>query len=140
MHQQRFAFPDRHGGNRKHDWAQKQKRKGKLCPVPHRRRGEVQESFPVHVTMRLREGLESLRQRETWPVVRQALCKGKEYGEFRLIHHSVQSNHLHLIVEVESEAKLASGMNSFNACLARRLNVEALIRRARVRDLPRACA
>ena len=92
MRQQRFAFPNRHGGNRKHNWAQKQKRKGKLCPVPHRRRCEVEERFPMHVTMRLREGLESLRQRQTYPVVCQALRNGKEYGEFRLHHWSVQSS------------------------------------------------
>ena len=80
MHQQRFAFPNRHGGNRKHDWARKQKRRGKQCPVPHRRRCEVEERFPMHVTLRLREGLESLRRRQTYAVVCQALCKGKEYG------------------------------------------------------------
>ena len=107
MHQQRFAFPNRHGGNRKHNWAQKQKRKGKLCPVPHRRRCEVEERFPMHVTMRLREGLESLRRKQTYAVVCQALDNGKEYGEFRLNHYSVQSNHLHMIVEARDRVWLS---------------------------------
>jgi len=61
MYQTRFRFPNRHGGNRKHNWAIKQKRRGNLCPVPHRPRCEVEERFPMHVTMRLEEGLENLR-------------------------------------------------------------------------------
>ena len=122
MHQQRFAFPSRHGGNRKHNWAQKQKRRGKRCPVPHRRRGEVEERFPMHVTLRLQEGLESLRRRQTHAVVRAALCKGKEYGEFRLHHFSVQSNHLHLIVEARDRVSLARGVQGLAIRIAKGLN------------------
>ena len=122
MHQQRFAFPNRHGGNRKHDWARKQKRRGKQCPVPHRRRCEVEERFPMHVTLRLREGLESLRRRQTYAVVCQALCKGKEYGEFRLHQFSVQSNHLHLIVEASDRVSLARGVQGLAIRIAKGLN------------------
>ena len=122
MHQRRFAFPNRHGGNRKHDWARKQKRRGKQCPVPHRRRCEVEERFPMHVTLRLREGLESLRRRQTYAVVCQALCKGKEYGEFRLHQFSVQSNHLHLIVEARDRVSLARGVQALAIRIAKGLN------------------
>ena len=122
MHQQRFAFPNRHGGNRKHDWARKQKRRGKQCPVPHRRRCEVEERFPMHVTLRLREGLESLRRRQTYAVLCQALCKGKEYGEFRLHQFSVQSNHLHLIVEASDRVSLARGVQALAIRIAKGLN------------------
>src|SRR5262245_36309125 len=110
MYQTRFKFPNRHGGNRKHNWAQKQKRRGKLCPVPHRRRCEVEERFPMHVTMRLQEGLENLRTKRSFAVVREALRKGKQYGEFRLHQFSVQSNHMHMIVEASDRVSLARGI------------------------------
>src|SRR5262245_27751378 len=122
MHQRRFAFPNRHGGNRKHNWAQKQKRRGKLCPVRHRRRCEVEERFPMHVTMRLQEGLESLRRKQTYAVVRAALSKGKEYGEFRLHQFSVQSNHLHLIVEARDRVSLSRGVQALAIRIAKGLN------------------
>ena len=121
MHQKRFAFPNRHGGNRKHNWAQKQKRRGKRCPVPHRRCCEVEERFPMHVTLRLRVGLESLRRRQTHAVVREALCKGKEHGEFRLHHFSVQSNHVHLIVEARDRVSLARGVQALAIRIAKGL-------------------
>ena len=122
MYQKRFAFPNRHGGNRKHNWAQKQKRRGKLCPVPHRRRCEVEERFPMHVTMRLQEGLENLRTKRSFAVVREALRRGKQYGEFRLHQFSVQSNHLHMIVEASDRVSLARGMQALAIRIAKNLN------------------
>ena len=76
----------------------------------------------MHVTMRLREGLESLRRKQTYAVVCQALDKGKEYGEFRLNHYSVQSNHLHLIVEARDKVSLARGVQGLAIRIAKGLN------------------
>ena len=45
----------------------------------------------------------------------------------RIIHDSVQGNHLHLIVEAEDQAALSRGMQGLAIRLARRLN--ALARR-----------
>ena len=41
-----------------------------------------------------------------------------ERGRFRLTHYSVQSDHLHLIVEAGSSRDLASGMKAIGARLA----------------------
>ena len=76
----------------------------------------------MHVTLRLREGLESLRRRQAYAVVCQALCKGKEYGEFRLYQFSVQSNHLHLIVEASDRVSLARGVQGLAIRIAKGLN------------------
>ena len=122
MYQTRFRFPNRHGGNRKHNWAIKQKRRGKLCPVPHRRRCEIEERLPMHVTMRLQEGLENLRTPRSYAVVREALRRGKQYGEFRLHQFSVQSNHLHMIVEASDRVTLSRGMQALAIRIAKNLN------------------
>ena len=126
--QKRLAFANGHGGNRKHDWARKQRRRGIRCPVPHSTRGEVQERFPMHVTMRVREGLESLRGPRVFTVVREALARSKQgkrgtrWEEFRLHQFSVQSNHLHLVVEARDRVALARGMQGLAVRMARALN------------------
>ncbi len=120
--QTRLVFPDGHGGNRKHDWAERQRRRGRRVPVPHRSRGDVRERHPLHLTMRVRAGLESLRSSRSFPVVRDALRDGARREGFRLNHFSVQSNHLHLIVEAEDRAALARGMIGLATRMARRLN------------------
>ena len=42
--------------------------------------------------------------------------------DFRIVHASIQANHLHLLVEADDEKALAKGMQSFLISLARKLN------------------
>ena len=45
-----------------------------------------------------------------------------ERGRFRVVHYSVQADHLHLIVEAAGSRDLAAGMKSIGARLARAVN------------------
>ena len=45
-----------------------------------------------------------------------------ERGRFRLVQYSIQSNHVHLIVEAASAADLGRGMKSIGSRLARAVN------------------
>jgi REP element-mobilizing transposase RayT len=42
--------------------------------------------------------------------------------DFRIVHLSIQRNHLHLIVEADDKAALAHGMQSFTISAARHIN------------------
>jgi len=55
---------------------------------------------------------------------------------FRVVEYSVQANHVHFLVEASDERALSRNMNGLTTRIARGLNVEALIRRARVQSLP----
>ena len=117
-----FRFPNGWGGNRKHDWARRQKRRGIRIPVPHDRRGEVSARYPVHVTMRLQAGLPCLRDTRTFEVVQEALVKGSDRFGFRLVQFSMQTNHLHLIVEAQDRKALSKGMQGLTIRVAKALN------------------
>ncbi|MBM4265261.1 MAG: hypothetical protein FJ144_01390 [Deltaproteobacteria bacterium] len=45
-----------------------------------------------------------------------------ERGDFRVLHYSLQRDHVHLLVEAESRSALARGMKSIGARLARAVN------------------
>jgi REP element-mobilizing transposase RayT len=49
--------------------------------------------------VRLREGLPTLRRKETRDAVARAFAAGRDRFGFRLTQFSLQSNHLHLIAE-----------------------------------------
>jgi len=95
--------------------------------VPHRARERVLSRHPSHVTLRVLRGLPSLRTQRCFARVRQAMVQGCDRSGFRLIHFSVQTNHLHLIVEAADEVALSRGIKGLEVRIARRLN--ALIRR-----------
>ena len=84
-----------------------------------------------HLTLRLGSGLPSLRDGRLFEGVRFALAAGRERFGFRLVHFSVQSNHLHLIAEACDSRALARGMQGLSVRIARAVN-RALERRGRM--------
>ena len=107
-----------HGGPRKGAGA---KRVGR-GQEPHRRRTRFQKLTPAHVTLRVVKGLSNLRQRSLVMEVRKAFAQGCERGDFRLVEYSIQHNHLHMIVEAESQDALSRGMKSIAARFALAVN------------------
>jgi REP element-mobilizing transposase RayT len=77
--------------------------------------------------MRLQQGIGYLRSYQRAKIVEEALRDARERLGVRIIHYSIQGNHLHLIVEAEDQAALSRGMQGLAIRLARRLN--ALARR-----------
>jgi REP element-mobilizing transposase RayT len=77
--------------------------------------------------MRRRKGLPSFRSERAHRVLRQAVRDARREG-FRITHYSIQNDHLHIIVEAESDAALTRGMRSFTIRVALRLNRDVLAR------------
>ena len=124
----KLAFPElkRRGGARA--GAGRKPLRTALRHTPHRPRPAHRAAHPVHVT--LRACLRSLRSQLVAPTVLGSLRASYRPG-FRVVHYSIQANHLHLIVEARSSAMLSSGMRGLAVRLARRLN-RLLFRRGRL--------
>jgi REP element-mobilizing transposase RayT len=73
--------------------------------------------------MRVMRGLPSLRAQALVVAGRRAIGKASREW-FRLIHFSLQSNHIHLIVEASDKSALSRGMAGLAIRLARALNSE----------------
>ena len=99
------------------------KPKGSCAGVPHRLRPEHKERHPVHVTLRVTRGLPSLRGQSLFNALRPALAKSS-HASFRLVHLSVQSDHVHLVVEAQSKASLSRGIAGLSIRMARSINRE----------------
>ena len=118
--QQELAFKAEWGGARKGAGRKKlprELRKG----IRHERRKEFARNHPLHVTVRMAEGVTHLRTRKAFEAIGRALERAKAHG-LRLTHYSVQGNHLHLIAEAEHRHMLSVAMRSFGAAVARQLN------------------
>ena len=97
------------------------KPKGARAGVSHAARPKLKARYPVLVTMRLVEGLPGLRFDDSHELIQRALLESTR-PDFRVIEYSLQSNHLHLLVEAEDEQELARGMIGLSVRLARRIN------------------
>ena len=90
--------------------------------VWHREREAVPVDCPVHVTLRVKPNLRSLRDAKLVREWRRSLAEASERGSFRVAHYSLQGDHAHLIVEAHGKHALACGMKSIAARLARAVN------------------
>ena len=90
--------------------------------VAHRSRESFRAGCPVHVTLRMAEGLPSLRKCATYRALVAAMGGGCERFGMRLVHWSVLGNHMHLIVEACDRHALSRGMQGLGVRLARALN------------------
>jgi REP element-mobilizing transposase RayT len=90
--------------------------------VWHRGRAEFPESHPSLVTIRVRSDVPSLRTVRLVREVERSLCAITKRADFRVVHYSLQHDHVHLIVESEGVAALSNGMKSLAARLARAVN------------------
>ncbi len=90
--------------------------------MAHRTREKVSRHHPVHVTIRLISGLPSLRRKRVAAMIRDALHKMLGRKGFKIVAYTIQTNHLHLIVECGSRKHLANGMKAIQVRIARGVN------------------
>lgn len=121
--------------------------------IAHRERALHRKWDPVHVTLRVKRHLPSLRTQQLEKIVKLALLaqrkelaarhreavaqrekrgeggahdEGSEKGpqHFQVVHFTIQNDHLHLIVEAPTKGALAGGVMGLEIRIARRINKE----------------
>jgi len=117
-HQNELDFPQ-HGGARP---GSGRKRVAARPTVPHRARTQLKARHPVHVTLRVLEGVRSLRSPLAHKALLDALQSGCDRLGFRLVEYSVQTNHLHVICEAEDRETLSRGIQGMCVRMVKRLN------------------
>ena len=71
----------------------------------------------------------NLRRQRGFRAVEHALKAEARRGELRVVHYSVQGNHVHLVVEADDRVALARRMQGFSIRLAKRINRDVMRRR-----------
>ena len=116
MKQQELRLEGKRWGGRR-EGAGRRRRPG-ASTVPHRTRAALASRFPVHVTWRLQAGLPNLRDKRSLKTIEGALARGCERPGFRLVHYSVQRDHLHLLIEARDAPALSRWLQGLGIRLA----------------------
>jgi putative transposase len=89
--------------------------------VKHVARPAHHVETPVHVVVRAVRGVPYLRSQRMFAALRMMIARASEKG-LRVLHFSVQANHLHLIVEADEREALARGVQRLLSRIALALN------------------
>lgn len=101
------------GGRRPGSGRQRKKSKG----VSHSVRERVTAKNPLHINFKFRT---HIRNKDSLRVLKRAIKNAGTHG-LRVVHFSMQSNHIHLIVESTSNEVLTRGMRSLTITFAKGL-------------------
>lgn len=96
----------------------------------HHRRPLHDTRCPAHATLRASSSLPSLRLAGIFPAIQLAL-RSSSTTTFRVLHFSVQRDHIHLLVEADAPAALPRGMQGLAIRVAKAIN-RTLRRRGKV--------
>ncbi len=96
--------------------------KGPRAGSPHKARPVLNARYPVHVTLRAIAAVGNLRRRCVYQAIREATLTTARRENFRIVHLSIQHNHVHLLVEAADKHALAAGMQGFQISAAKHLN------------------
>lgn len=118
MRQLSFAERRRHDGKPRKKPGRKPRARP---PIPHVARPQHHKWNPLHITLRAIAGLPSFRQERLFNAFERAV-RDTRRADFRIVEHTVQSDHLHLVVEADSKEALARGMKSFSVRANRLFN------------------
>lgn len=118
--QQRIRFPNTHGGARAGAGRPRGSRTSER--IPHTRRPRVTRHRPHHITVRVTRGTWNLRAQRCFGPIAAAFKRIRARDDFRLVHFSVQHNHLHLIVEANGRRAMSNTLRALFAQIARDLN------------------
>ena len=97
----------------------------------HKTRPFHERHHPVHITARIVEDLPTLREPRVADAIEDTFRRRVQRGRVRVVHYSIQADHLHLIVEAKDRAALFRGLQGHFVALARRVN-RVLGRKGRV--------
>ena len=64
----------------------------------------------------------NLRSGRAFRVLRHALCSARRQSDLRVVHHSVQGNHVHLLAEARAKDAMLRGVRGLLVRIARGLN------------------
>lgn len=106
-------FKGARGGRRPKSGRKRKHSKG----VAHREREPVTHRTPVHINFKVKT---YIRNKDCLKILSKAIRNGRKMG-LRIIHFSLQSNHIHLIIEPTSNDVLTRGMRSLTITFAKRV-------------------
>jgi REP element-mobilizing transposase RayT len=109
----------KHGGKR--PGAGRKRSKHRRDPL-HRTRPPHDPRHPSHITLRVLRSVGRLRKRAIHKAVQRAMLAAGLSTTFRVVHTSVQGNHIHLLVEAASAEAISAGMQILEIALARAIN------------------
>lgn len=89
--------------------------------VRHIARDEIKRNTVLHLTIKIQKNKTGLRNKNVLKVLHGAIKKARLIG-LRIIHYTLEYDHVHLMVEADNNLVIGRGMQSFGIAFSKGIN------------------
>jgi REP element-mobilizing transposase RayT len=89
--------------------------------IRHRERPRLTKLSSLHLTIKIKRIKADLKNKSILKVLKRAICNARKKG-LRVIHFSLEYDHIHLLIETPDNSNLGLGMQSLGVTLVRGIN------------------
>ncbi len=87
--------------------------------IRHIKRDEIRRPMPLHLTIKLNKA--QIQSKDILRHLKHAILRARKMG-LKIIHYSLEHNHVHLYTECDSNLILTKSMKAFGVSFAKRIN------------------
>ena len=89
--------------------------------IRHIQRERFERESSFHITIKVRQEKSDLQNKMILKALHRAIMKAR-YKSLKVIHYTLEFNHIHLLVEAYNQEQLSNCMQSFGVTLAKMIN------------------
>ncbi|MFA6237633.1 MAG: transposase [Bacteriovorax sp.] len=89
--------------------------------IRHIARDEIKRLTPLHLTVKIEKKKAGLRSKSILKTLHTSIKKARHKG-LRIIHYTLEYDHIHLLVESDNNETLGRGMQSFGISFSKGIN------------------
>ena len=89
--------------------------------IAHRSRPFLERASSLHLTIKVKAIKAEMKNKAVLSMLKRAILNARKKG-LKIIHYSLEFDHVHLLVEADDNAELAIGMQSFGVTLSKAIN------------------
>lgn len=89
--------------------------------IRHIARDVIKKNTALHLTVKIEREKAGLRNKDILKALQSAIFRARLKG-LRILHYTLEYDHVHLLVEADNNQMLATGMQSFGICFSKGIN------------------
>lgn len=89
--------------------------------IRHTKRPDLTRPSSLHLTVKIEKSKANLKNKNVLAILKKAIFNARRQG-LKVIHYSLEYDHIHLIIEADNNRTLGKGMQAFGVTLAKAIN------------------
>ena len=89
--------------------------------IRHTKRPNLKKPTSLHLTVKIKKNKAEIKNKSVLAILKRAIVNARKQG-LKVIHYSLEYDHVHLLIEADNNLILGKGMKAFGVTFAKAIN------------------